>query len=114
MIWYRAIPRSDNDTRFYTGLPSYNIVLCLYHHLEPYLIYMYMYLHYRPSRHGQPTRQLINCQRLLQPIDELFMVLVCLRLNLLEKTLHTVLEILRSSNASTGGYDANHEVRYDT
>ena len=46
----------------------YNILLCLYHYLEPFLIY----LRYRPSKHAQPTCQLLNCQRLLQPIDELF------------------------------------------
>ena len=74
---------NDDDIRFYTGLPSYNIVLCLYHYLEHYLIY----LCYRPSKHEQPTRQLLNHQQLLQPIDELFMILVCLRLNLLEKDL---------------------------
>ena len=74
---------SDDDIRFYTGLPSYDILLCLYHYLEPFLIY----LRYRPSKHEQPTRQLLNRQRLLQPIDELFMILVRLRLNLLEKDL---------------------------
>ena len=51
----------DDDIRFYTGLPSYDIVLCLYHYLEPYLIY----LRYRPSKHEQPTRQLLNRQRQL-------------------------------------------------
>ena len=56
---------SDDDIRFYTGLPSYNIVLCLYYYLEYYLIY----LCYRLSKHEQPTRQLLNRQRLLQPID---------------------------------------------
>ena len=74
---------NDEDIRFYTGLPSYNIVLCLYYYLEHYLIY----LCYRPSKHEQSTRQLLNRQRLLQPIDELFMILVCLCLNLLEKDL---------------------------
>ena len=59
------------------------ILLCLYRYLEPFLIY----LRYRPSKHDRPTRQLLNRQRLLQPIDELFMVLVCLRLNLMEKDL---------------------------
>ena len=69
---------NDDDIRFYTSLPSYDILLCLYRYLEPLL----PYLRYRPSKHKQPTRQ-----RLLQPIDELFMELVRLRLNLLEKDL---------------------------
>ena len=71
---------NDDNIRFYTGLPSYDILLCLYRYLEPLLSY-------RPSKHEQPTHQLLNRQRLLQPIDELFMVLVRLRLNLLEKDL---------------------------
>ena len=74
---------NDDDIKFYTGLPSYDILLCLYRYLEPLL----PYLRYRSSKHEQPTRQLLNRQRLLQPIDELFMVLVRLRLNLLEKDL---------------------------
>jgi hypothetical protein len=52
---------SDDDIRFYTGLPSYDILLCLYRYLEPFLIY----LCYCPSKHEQPTRQLLNHQRLL-------------------------------------------------
>ena len=45
-----------------------------------------IYLRYHPSKRDQPTRQL-NCQRLLQSIDELFVVLLRLFLNLLEKDL---------------------------
>ena len=74
---------SDDDVQFYTGLPSYNILQCLYRYLEPLL----PYLRYRPNNLEQPTRQLLNRQRLLQPIDELFLILVRLRLNLLEKDL---------------------------
>lgn len=74
---------SDDDIQFYTGLPSYNILQCLYRYLEPLL----PYLRYRPNNLETPTRQLLNRQRLLQPIDELFLILVRLRLNLLEKDL---------------------------
>ena len=27
---------SDDDIRFYTGLPSYNILLCLYHYFKTF------------------------------------------------------------------------------
>ena len=79
----RRFQGSDDDIRFYTGLPSYNILLCLYRYLEPLL----PYLRYRPNNLEEPTRQLLNRQRLLQPVDELFLILVRLRLNLLEKYL---------------------------
>ena len=51
--------------------------------LEHFIIYSC----YRPSKHEQSTHQILNHQRLLQPIDELFMTLVHLHLNLLEKDL---------------------------
>ena len=74
---------SNDDILFYTGLPTYDILLCLYRYLEPLL----PYLRYRPSKHSNPTHQLLSRQRLLQPIDELFLVLVRLRLDLLEDDL---------------------------
>ena len=74
---------SDEDIQFYTGLPSYSIFICIYRYLEPLL----QYLRYRPSKHTQLTHQLLSRQRLLQPIDEFFLVLLRLRLNLLEKDL---------------------------
>ena len=74
----------DNDIRFYTGLPSYDIVLCLYHYLEPYLIYF----RYRPSKHEQPTRKLLNCQRLLQPVGVIYGISMFMQLFFGKKTLH--------------------------
>ena len=40
------------------------------------------------SKHDQPAHQLLNCQRLLQPIDELFMILLRLHLNYWKETFH--------------------------
>ena len=74
---------SNEDIQFYTGLPSYNIFICIYRYLEPLL----QYLRYRPSKHTEVTHQLLSRQRLLQPIDEFFLVLLRLRLNLLERDL---------------------------
>ena len=74
---------SDEDIQFYTGLLSYSIFISIYRYLEPLL----QYLRYRPSKHTDVTHQLLSRQRLLQPIDEFFLVLLRLRLNLLEKDL---------------------------
>ena len=74
---------SDEDIQFYTGLPSYSIFVCIYQYLEPLL----QYLRYCPSKHTKVTHQSLSQQRLLQPIDEFFLVLLRLRLNLLERDL---------------------------
>ena len=79
----RRFQGNDGDIRFYTGLPTYNIFLCLFRYLEPLL----PYLRYRPSKHDDPTPQLLYRTRILTPIDELFMVMVRLRLGLLEQDL---------------------------
>lgn len=49
---------SDEDIRFYTGLPTYNIFICMYRYLEPLL----QYLRYRPSNHTEATHQLLSRQ----------------------------------------------------
>lgn len=41
------------------GLLSYGILLCLYQYLEPLL----PYLRYQPSKHSEPTRQVIIRQQ---------------------------------------------------
>ena len=73
---------SNEYIQFYTGLPSYNIFICIYRYLEPLL----QYLRYCPSKHAEITHQLLS-RRLLQPIDEFFLVLLRLRLILLERDL---------------------------
>ena len=79
----QRVQGSDEDIQFYTGLPSYSIFISIYRYLEPLL----QYLRYRPSKHTDVTHQLLSRQRLLQPIDEFFLVLLRLRLSLLEKDL---------------------------
>ena len=75
---------SDEDIRFYTGLPTYKIFLCLFNFIMPLLNHLYIL---RPdSKHKYPSTPRHKPRpRALQPIDELFLVLVRLRLSLLEQ-----------------------------
>ena len=36
----RRFQGSDKDIQFYTGLPSYSVLMCLYRFLEPLLCYL--------------------------------------------------------------------------
>ena len=75
---------SDLDIQFYTGLPSYPVFMCLYRYLEPLLC------HLRLCRSGIKSTSTQTDKpraRALQPIDELFLVLIRLRLGLLEQDL---------------------------
>ena len=73
---------ADNDPKiaFYTGFPSYNYLKICFDFLRPAALM----LQYRDSNK-------ILCQsnkgrpRCLSPIDEFFLILVCLRLGLLEQ-----------------------------
>ena len=76
----RRFMGSDNDIRFYTGLPTYKILLCLFNFIAPLLSHLHLLRTDRkhttmPTTHAHTPRP-----RALQPIDELFMVLVRLRL----------------------------------
>ena len=75
---------SDKDIQFYTGLPSYSAFMCLYRFLEPLLCYLCLC---RNEVTNTPTRLFKPRAQALQPIDELFLTLVRLRLSLLEQDL---------------------------
>ena len=77
---------SDKDIQFYTGLPSYSTFMCLYRFLEPLLCYLCLCL-CRNEVKNTPTRLFKPRARALQPIDELFLTLVRLRLSSLEQDL---------------------------
>ena len=78
---------SDKDFRFYTGLPTYNIFLCLFNFIAPLLSHLYIIRSDTKHDHTSTPRPYKPVPRALQPIDELFMVLVRLRLALLEQDL---------------------------
>ena len=73
---------SNADIHFYTCLPSYVVLVAIFHFLE----LLVNQLNYRPDSNIPPdfvpTRR-----RALPPIDEFFMTLVRLRLGLLEQDL---------------------------
>ena len=71
---------SDHDISFYTGLPSYLVLMSLFKFIEPLL----SQLNYRPESQSAYIR---SRTRAILPIDEFFMVLVRLRLGLLENDL---------------------------
>ena len=71
---------SDSDILFYTGLPTYSILMSIFKYIEPLL----SQLNYCPELTSEYIR---GRHRALQPVDEFFMVLVRLRLALLEKDL---------------------------
>ena len=83
----RRFMGSDDDIRFYTGLPTYNILLCLFNFIVPMLSHLHLLRTDRkrttiPTTHTHTPRP-----RALQPIDELFLVLMRLRLASLEQDL---------------------------
>ena len=64
---------SDDDFRFYTGLPTYKIFLCLYNFVLPLLSHLYLIRsdstkHYLHTPHT--PRKHIPRPHALQPIDE--------------------------------------------
>jgi hypothetical protein len=67
----------DSNISFYTGLPSYAVLLCVFRFIEPLL----SQLNYQPESASFYIR---GRHRALKPIDEFFMVLVWLHLALLE------------------------------
>ena len=69
---------SDSDIKFYTGLPSYAVLMCLYRYLEP-LVYQLCLCH-SDIKERTSARPFQPRPRALQPIDELFLVLTRLRL----------------------------------
>ena len=73
---------SDSDIQFYTGLPSYPVFMCLYRYLEPLLCHLRLC-----DVKNTSTQTFKPRARALQPIDELFLVLIRLRLGLLEQDL---------------------------
>ena len=75
---------SDHDIKFYTGLPSYPVFMCLYRYIEPLLNHLRLC---RPDVKSVSVQTHKPRARALQPIDELFLVLVRLRLSLLEQDL---------------------------
>ena len=75
---------SDSDIRFYTGLSSYPVLMCLYRYIKPLLCYLRLC---RSDIKNTSTQTFKPRARALQPIDELFLVLVRLRLGLLEQDL---------------------------
>ena len=78
---------SDKDFRFYTGLPTYSIFLCLFNFIAPLLSHLYIIRSDTKHDHTSTPRPYKPIPRALQPIDELFMALVRLRLALLEQDL---------------------------
>lgn len=86
----RRFMGSDEDIRFYTGLPTYKTFLCLFNFIAPLLSHLRLIR--TDVKHAQnPTTSALQMHtpkpRALQPIDEMFMVLVRLRLALLEHDL---------------------------
>ena len=75
---------SDLDIQFFTGLPSYPVFMCLYRYLEPLLCHLRLC---RSDIKSTSTQTFKPRARALQPIDELFLVLIRLRLGLLEQDL---------------------------
>ena len=71
---------SDSDILFYTGLPTYLILMSVFRFIEPLL----SQLNYRPESESVYIR---GHHRALPPVDEFFMVLLRLRLALLENDL---------------------------
>ncbi len=80
----RRFQGSDKDIQFYTGLPSYSVLMCLYRFLEPLLCYLRLC---RNEIKSTSTSIFKPRARALQPIDEFFLTLVRLRLGLLEQDL---------------------------
>ena len=75
---------SDCDLQFYTSLPSYPVFMCLYRYLEPLVCHLCLC---RSDIKTTSTQSFKPRARALQPIDELFMALIRLRLGLLEQDL---------------------------
>ena len=78
---------SDSDIQFYTGLSSYPHTLCLCVYIDSWNPY---YCHLRLCRcdiKSTSTPTFKSRTRALQPIDELYLVLIRLRLGLLEQDL---------------------------
>ena len=73
---------SNADIHFYTGLPSYVVLIAIFHFLEP----LVNQLNYCPDSHIPPD-YVPTRRRSLPPIDEFFMTLVRLHLGLLEQDL---------------------------
>ena len=81
---------SDSDILFYTGLPTYLILMSVFRFIEPLL----SQLNYRPESESVYIR---GRHRALPPVDEFFMVLLRLRLALLENDLSHRFNISLSS-----------------
>ena len=75
---------SDADINFYTGLPTFGVFMCIYRYIEPLLCQLRLC---RVDVCVHSKRSYKPVPRALQPIDELFLVLVRLRLGLLEQDL---------------------------
>ena len=60
---------SDSDILFYTGLPTYCILMSIFNYIDPLL----SQLNYHPESTSEYIR---GRHRALQPVDEFFMVLV--------------------------------------
>ena len=75
---------SNADINFYTGLPTFGVFMCIYRYIEPLLGQLRLC---RTDVCVHSKRSYKPVPRALQPIDELFLVLVRLRLGLLEQDL---------------------------
>jgi len=78
------VPQNDRDVHFFTGLPTYAVFLCLFRFVEPLL----GNLRYRTDVSQRDCASPVSSRtRALNPIDELFLALMKLRLGLLNQDL---------------------------
>ncbi|XP_028394401.1 uncharacterized protein LOC114518578 [Dendronephthya gigantea] len=88
---------SDSDMRFYTGLPDYRTFLALYNFLKPQPGFQLNYYNNYTNKTASEHQVVRGRPRSLNSIDELFLTLIRLRLNLFEKDLGDRFNISQST-----------------
>ena len=98
----RRFMASDSDIRFYTGLPDYATFIALYNFAKPKLGFSLNYYNDYTNASKDPSYIVsLGRTRNLCELDELFLTLTRLRLDLLEKDLGDRFKILQQEVSQT-------------